>query len=70
MSRGSVQAVFVVFLIAISARGTTDPVAWWDFEKGQDRVGHRRSPAGKDLIVWIKMESSKPVEVSLFPSSV
>lgn len=34
------------------------------------RFGHRRSPDGKDLIVWIKMESSKPVEVSLFPSSV
>lgn len=34
------------------------------------RFGHRRSPDGKGLIVWIKMESSKPVEVSLFPSSV
>jgi len=34
------------------------------------RFGHRRNPNGKDLIVWIKMESSKPVEVLLFPSSL
>ena len=34
------------------------------------RFGHRRTPAGKDLIVWIKRESTKPVEVSLSPSGV
>ena len=31
------------------------------------RFGHRHSPDGKDLIVWIKTESNKPVELSLFP---
>jgi len=51
MSRGSVQAVFVVFLIAISARGTADPVAWWDFEKGQDRVVPDRASGIEDEVL-------------------
>ena len=33
------------------------------------RYGHRRTPEGKDLIVWIKTESSEPVQVSLIPGS-
>jgi hypothetical protein len=34
------------------------------------RYGHRKGPDGTDLIVWIKTESVKPIEVSLFAGSV
>jgi hypothetical protein len=43
--------VFVVLLTAISARGTADPVAWWDFEKAQDRVVRDRASGIEDEVL-------------------
>jgi hypothetical protein len=42
-----------------------------DVERGKDfRLGHRHGFQTSDLIVWIKMESNEPVEITLLPSSI
>ena len=49
--------------------GATLKIGGKTIDRGKTfRFGHRGNPNGKDLIVWVKMESNHPVEVSLLPS--
>jgi hypothetical protein len=37
-------------------------------EQGKNfRVGHRHSLEGSDLVVWLKTESTKPIQITLSP---
>jgi hypothetical protein len=51
MCRVSAQAVFVVLFVAISAPVTAEPVAWWEFEKAQDRVVTDRASGIEDEVL-------------------
>jgi hypothetical protein len=31
------------------------------------RFGHRRTPEGKDLVVWINVKSANPVDITVTP---
>jgi hypothetical protein len=40
-----------------------------DIEKGKDfRIGHERTEEGVNLIIWLKIESVEPVQITLIPN--
>ena len=40
-----------------------------EIDRGKEfRFGHRRNPEGSDLIVWIKIESDRPITMTFTPT--